>query len=258
MMVTLYAALAADHLAFNTNYNRHTFLTGVDRLLHKLPDHVPINLVEQLRQKSSVIPVPLPAHCFTSRQDSQNTDILRIVWNHRWEYDKGPDRLLAIMRELKQRGTEFRMYILGQQFRKIPKEFDTIKKEFSHHIDQFGYAESKEEYFEWLSRANIVLSTAVHEFQGLSVLEAVAKGCIPVLPNRLVYPELFGQSYVYKDCGDDIKKEAQAAADLIEHQGELIKNSKARTPSTRKYSWSELGASYTKLIEDLADKSYKV
>ena len=32
-MVTLYTALAADRLAFNSEYNRETFLRGVERLL---------------------------------------------------------------------------------------------------------------------------------------------------------------------------------------------------------------------------------
>ena len=40
-IVSLYAALAADHLCFNSAYNRDTFLSGAAGLLDKLPDHVP-------------------------------------------------------------------------------------------------------------------------------------------------------------------------------------------------------------------------
>ena len=36
-MVSLYAALVADHLLFNSHYNRDSFLGGVRALLHRLP-----------------------------------------------------------------------------------------------------------------------------------------------------------------------------------------------------------------------------
>lgn len=268
-ILNLYSALAADHIAFNTHYNRNTFIEGASALLKKLPDQVPAGLTAHLQQNSSVLAVPLNDECYLTTQPKAGP--LHIVWNHRWEgislgkpilivwaarweYDKGPDRLLAIMRELESRGTNFRMCILGQRFRKTPKEFDTIKDEFDHRVDQFGFAESKDEYFEWLRCADIVLSTATHEFQGLSVLEAEAKGCIPVLPDRLVYPELFGSEYVYDDCCGDIDKEAKAAANMIERQGKLIRDGKAVMPSAKRFSWSELGLTYAKLIQDLAGR----
>ncbi len=82
------------------------------------------------------------------------------------------------------------------------------RSEFAQRIDQIGYVDSKADYVAWLSGADIILATATHEFQGLSVLEAVAAGCIPVLPDRLAYAELFESGYKYPDCGDDIGQEA--------------------------------------------------
>ena len=58
-MVSLYSALAADHVAFNSGYNRDTFLAGCDALLGKLPDRVPPGITARLARKSSVLPVPL-------------------------------------------------------------------------------------------------------------------------------------------------------------------------------------------------------
>ena len=58
VMVSLYTALCADRLVFNSAYNRQTFLTGVSRLLRTLPDYVPPGIDERLAG-SSVMPVPV-------------------------------------------------------------------------------------------------------------------------------------------------------------------------------------------------------
>jgi glycosyltransferase involved in cell wall biosynthesis len=52
-----------------------------------------------------------------------------------------------------------------------------------------GYAEEFN-YIELLNTSDVVVSTADHEFFGISVVEAVAAGCFPILPDRLSYPEL--------------------------------------------------------------------
>ena len=71
-------------------------------------------------------------------------------------------------------------------------------------------ATKKQDYFNWLSRSDIVISTAVQENFGISVVEAVRYGCFPLLPDRLSYPELIPEKYhstsIYKDEKDLSKK----------------------------------------------------
>jgi glycosyltransferase involved in cell wall biosynthesis len=53
-----------------------------------------------------------------------------------------------------------------------------------------------------LANSDISISTSEHEFFGISVMEAYARGCHIVVPNRLSYPELYrGRSGVtfYED-----------------------------------------------------------
>jgi glycosyltransferase involved in cell wall biosynthesis len=54
----------------------------------------------------------------------------------------------------------------------------------------WGYLPTRADYVALLSQADLVISTAEHEFFGISVLEAICAGAFPLLPNRLSYPEL--------------------------------------------------------------------
>jgi hypothetical protein len=58
-LVPLYAALCADSLVFNSEYNRSTFLAGARALLRRLPDYVPKGLLAAQLEQSHVLPVPV-------------------------------------------------------------------------------------------------------------------------------------------------------------------------------------------------------
>ena len=68
--------------------------------------------------------------------------------------------------------------------------FQEARHEFRDHICHWGPVASHSEYLQKLSRADIFVSTAQHEFFGLSVMESIAIGLAPLLPDRLSYPEL--------------------------------------------------------------------
>ena len=64
---------------------------------------------------------------------------------------------------------------MGESFSEIPVEFQEFKDKFESTgiIEQFGYAPSREEYFKMLGSCHFVVSTAIHEFFGVSVNEAI-------------------------------------------------------------------------------------
>ena len=58
-MTSIYSALAADRIVFNSGYNRDSFLAGCSALMRKLPDRVPPGVALMLRERASVLPVPV-------------------------------------------------------------------------------------------------------------------------------------------------------------------------------------------------------
>ncbi len=51
------SCLAADHCIFNSLYHNHTFFEALSQLLSRLPDHSHPENVEQLKSKSSILPI---------------------------------------------------------------------------------------------------------------------------------------------------------------------------------------------------------
>ncbi|WP_291830688.1 DUF3524 domain-containing protein [Marinobacter sp.] len=215
-MVNLYSAIAADRVVFNSAWNRDSFHDGARDFLDQMPDGVPNGLIAGLRDKSDIIPVPIEDRLFAERREPVNWRCPHLLWNHRWEYDKGPDRLLRFLQVVDQRAMPFRLSVVGERFRNAPKAFEQIQAQFSDRIEHWGFLEQRQDYDRLLGQADIVLSTALHDFQGLSMLEAMASGCVPLTPDRLAYREYVPDTCRYDSHPDDPGAEAEAAADALQ------------------------------------------
>jgi len=206
-MVQLYGALAADEVLFNSQWNRDSFLAGVDALLERMPDAVPKALSARLAAKSQVIPVPL-------KPIKLNGAIVRdeqlIVWNHRWEYDKAPEVFAEALELLAKRGVDFRLALLGSRPVTTPHALMTVQTQFDPVIVANAHL-PRADYERTLSQAAIAVSTAIHEFQGLAMLEAASAGAVPLVPDTLVYPEHFALAYRYQASN------TQALAERLAH-----------------------------------------
>jgi glycosyltransferase involved in cell wall biosynthesis len=196
-LTNMTTALASDSLAFNSEFNRTSFLEGIVKLLklsHDLKLHNPSNTI---RKKSRILPPGIDFSAIDNENTSSSNQVPVIVWNHRWEHDKNPELFFETLFELDQEELDFRFIVLGQSFKTYPSIFDDARVKLSHRILHFGYSQSQKEYIRLLKRGDIVVSTAHHEFFGIAILEAVRAGCIPLLPKRLSYPEIFPQEFLY-------------------------------------------------------------
>ncbi len=191
-------ALASDSCAFNSSFNLETFLAGIRSYLKKATDMKLKGCVPAIREKSLVL-YPGMDYSFVDRIQSQEREEGPpvVVWNHRWEHDKGPELFFDALYLLQKKGVAFRLIVLGQSFANSPECFEEARRRLTKETIHFGYAQSSEQYGELLGRGDVVVSTARHEFFGIAVLEAIRAGCYPLLPAALSYPELYDDIFLY-------------------------------------------------------------
>jgi glycosyltransferase involved in cell wall biosynthesis len=196
-LTNMTTALAAQPW-FNSAFGRDAFLTGLTEVLGTMPDHPSTGSIDSIRTRSRVLPPGIDP--FPSR-GPRRPGPLRIAWAARWEHDKNPEAFFDAVGQLADRPVEFRLSVLGEQFNESPTVFETAGDAFSEHVDHWGFL-PRAEYLAALGEADVIVSTAMHEFFGVSIVEAAAAGAMPVLPNRLAYPEVFSLGRV--EGADDL------------------------------------------------------
>lgn len=195
------SCLAADRIVFNSQFHFDEFMEALPMLLRVFPDYNHLETVQQIRAKCSVLHLGMDLQ----RHDQYASEYPQhswgpgmkppiILWNQRWEYDKNPGAFFRMMNRLDDAGYEFRLILAGETFEEQPYEFEQAFKRYAERILHYGYAADFEEYSRLLHRADIVVSTAIHEFFGIAMMEAIYCGCHPLLPNRLSYPELIPEA----------------------------------------------------------------
>ena len=237
------SALAADAVFFNSPYHRDVFFTELPRLLKGFPDHTHLDRVAEVEQRSSVIPVGVDLSWTTPRTASR-AGIPLVLWNHRWEHDKDPETFADAVRAVAETH-DFRLALTGERFRTVPGVLDELATELSDRVETNAHLPT-EEYRALVRRSDVVVSTALQEFFGISVVEAMAAGARPILPRRLSYPWLVPSEHhdaVLYEPGQFTAALRRAIDDPIAPDG------LAEAMTT--FDWSVVGPRYDAALEEL-------
>ena len=236
-LTNLTTALASDKLAFNSKYNLGSLLEGAAKLLKINYDMLLPDYAGAITAKSTILYPPLNfSEIDAVDLQKKEAGAPVIIWNHRWEHDKNPELFFDTLFALDEKGLEFKLIVVGQSFRRVPEIFLQAQKRLANKTIHFGYVESREEYLSLLHKGDIVVSTANHEFYGISIIEAVRAGCRPLLPARLSYPELFPRDFLYE--------EGQFMKSLIKLLNDLDFNRSRGHELTEKFSWKSQQVHY--------------
>ena len=255
-MTNLTSALAADEVWFNSQFHKKSFLDALVKFLKSMPDYQPLETVEKIRTKASVYPPGI--NDFPARP-AREPGPIRILWAARWEHDKNPEDFFEALEILKAKNVQFKVSVIGQSFREQPEIFDKAQNNFSEHVDNWGYQKNRAEYEHVLGCADVVVSTAKHEFFGIGIIEAIAAGAYPLVPNRLSYPEILRlkqledtEQFLYDGTVINL-------ADRLCELAIRIKNNKlwpvTINPSTLidRYKWQNLVRCYDEALEQISE-----
>jgi glycosyltransferase involved in cell wall biosynthesis len=277
-MVNWLSMLAADRVFFNSRYHLEDWFEELPRLLKHFPDYTHVHRIAEVRAKAEVLPVGCDLRRFdqtptlrrsrapstreygtraddtlgpgTTAEPSQGSSPL-VLWNQRWEYDKDPETFFRALHALAEEGVDFRVALAGKSYRESAPEFEAAQERLGARVVHFGQADEAQ-YEALLRQADVVASTALHEFFGVAVVEAIYCGCFPVLPRHLSYPELVPRPYheacLYEDFEGLLARLRWALAHP--HQARVL--AAELRPAVARFDWAHMGPRYDEVMEGVA------
>ena len=235
--------ISADQVWFNSEFHKTSFFEALHNFLLRMPDYNLVDNLDSVKQKSSVFPQAINPNPYKKTKILPKP-IIHIGWVARWEFDKNPELFFSVLKNLKSQNIPFKLSVLGEQFENSPSVFQEAKTYFQDELVHFGYLDSYTDYQNALAEIDIVVSTADHEFFGISIMEAIEAGAYPLLPNKLSYPELLKLNnqneniqFFYDSTESDLTQK------LI-HLIEMFKTSSVSfnlQPISAHYYWSNMG-----------------
>lgn len=254
------SALAADRILFNSKTHMDAFFAHMKAFIRKMPDFRPGRASATIREKAFVCypgcdlaPDSDNPWCAKDFYPDCTTPSPLILWNHRWEHDKNPEAFFRAVEKVAAQDIDFRIALLGEVFARYPEVFDAAKQKWRPRIAAFGFEPDNGIYRQWLQQSAIVVSTAIQENFGISVVEAAARGCLPLVPDRLSYPEIIPASFhgicLYRSETELAEKLAWMLKNI-----RLLDHTRARLAAemVHRYDWQSRIAAFDRHILETA------
>ncbi len=246
-MINWGSMAVADAVFFNSRFHHEAWFDGVGALLKRFPDYRHTPLIPNVRAKSSVLPVGVDLGRLEG-VPSAPADRPLILWNQRWDFDKGPAPFADAMIDLATTH-DFAIALAGEPVAEF-EDFTRLQAELADRIVHVGHAPDAV-YVRLLGAADIVVSTATQEFFGIAITEAVYAGAFPVLPNRLVYPERIPLEH-HRACLYTAGKLTERLRWALENPAERAAVVAELRPVMAAFDWTRIAPAYDTAFEDLA------
>lgn len=205
------STLLADRTYYNSEFHRQGALRAYEDFIRRAPDHREEASFKDLEKSSKVFP-PAP-----DLKELDQTDGAKVpskggrklmLWNHRWESEKGTEAFAEMIHTLLAEGWDFDLALAGQggkdeKFRQGLAEAYPERTHLAH------APEDRADYIRWLKAADLSLVCSHQDFFGLSVVEAMYCRTVPILPDRLAYPEHLSSNLkglLYKDREEALER----------------------------------------------------
>jgi glycosyltransferase involved in cell wall biosynthesis len=154
-----------------------------------VPSNYAKSFIPQLyKSKIKVFPWGIDHLDFSEKVCKKTKDI---IFPHRLELDKGVDEFIEIVKKLSD--VNFTVTI---PTRNVKNKYYLELKSLNNVDIVIGESDSK--HLKTIAKHRIVLSCSYQELFGFGIIKAVNLNCIPLLPNRAVYPEFFIEEFLYE------------------------------------------------------------
>jgi len=244
--------LTANHIVFNSEFQRSCLFDQLPSFLNHFPEFREEQTLDQLRSRSSVLSVGLDLKCLESNRTGSRQNPPLILWNQRWEYDKNPEGFFETLLTLAGENIPFEVALCGESFQQQPKIFASAIQTLGNRVMHQGYAQP-ELYHRLLWESTLTFSTAIHEFFGISILEAALCETLPFLPNRLSYPELLPTEFHARclyDCQEGLLQHLRWS---LAHPEETRRIATTLASRIRTFDWECWAPEYDRLLEKVRD-----
>jgi tRNA G18 (ribose-2'-O)-methylase SpoU/glycosyltransferase involved in cell wall biosynthesis len=266
-MVHYRSLLAADGFLFNSYTQLRDFQSALPRMLKEQcpPDEIDWHL-EKCHQLFS-------SKCTFLHNGLDLDDLLRlpfgengadtaegcrapiILWNARLEEYKDPGSFLEMIKLVRKKSSiRFQVIVLGTDPTKDQRWYQKFRDEIGDEQILFmDWCTDRHEYAKYLRLAGIVVSTARHETFGISIVESVFCGALPLLPNRLSYPELFppstyGTDQLYEHPLQDGVTKLISLLQIVTEHPDIAKAMQGKAKeAVARFRWESMGPLYNQV-----------
>lgn len=238
--------VAADEVWFNSEHHRDALLDALRPFARPVDSAVDAAAVAA---KSWVAHIGIAADACRRATPAAGPRRPLVVSNQRWHHDKDLGSVLRALRTAHERGLDFDLALLGDPRGGEATELDPLIADLGERVVEIGHL-PRRQYLDTLRRADVVVSAARNENFGIAVVEAIAAGAWPVVPDALAYREVVPARF-HEAC---LYEAGALGARLRDVLGQVAGGASAPVglaDAMARFDWSVVGTALDDRVEHL-------